>query len=137
MKLDTKLGAWNDSDYETLFTKDPAYFIEAILINVTLSDNAVSIEKQKEIFLKWIGFYANSVREEAKAEFSRGSALRMLEERNEGKREGMLYAFTHLPFKPSLIGPDKIDMVKVQQVIKKLKAQEPIGVTDAQATKEK
>lgn len=113
----------SEADYEMLFTKDPGYFFEAILVELSFSKNAADAEKLKAMFIKWLGFYAASVREESMTELRKKNQEWLVTQMAELQNQGKLYALTHLPFKPSLIGSDKVDMAAVQLMIEKLKEQ--------------
>lgn len=131
-------GVLSDSDYDTLFTRDPGYFIESIITNILYASggmrsrpgDAAYVEIQKQVFLKWIGFYTNSLKAELMAEVGELHADHVAELVVAAERRGRILALSNLPFKPNLIGPDKVNLSAVNDILSKLKAQEPVGVIE-------
>jgi len=126
----------SDSDYDTLFTRDPATFIEAIIINLMWakdsSDQATIIATQKHLFESWLRFYSTNLREHVlvieRAAVASSEAERIAQAEARGELRGRIAALENLPMKKSLLS-QYVDLVAVSAMLHELKAQEPIGIT--------
>lgn len=126
MKL--KRGQLLDSDYDTLFTKDPATFFESVLINILWDKTPGSIDqdtvaRQKQIFLKWHEYFKASHRTDIEREIANKIFA-------EAHRAGQVYALAALPFTDKGFGllGKTVDLIAVSDKLKELKALEPVGV---------
>lgn len=121
------------SDYDTLFTRDPGTFIEAIIINLLWADKdnvrteAETIERQRYVFEKWLEYYTKNIREEIVTEFGINKAKDTKTYRD-GHIAGQIHALSTLPMKKSLL-TKYVDLIEVANILRQLKAKEPIGVT--------
>lgn len=133
MKI-TKAGLL-DTDKNTLFTRDPSAFFESVLINVLWGKDGATIdqeviERQKLVFAKWHEYFAANLRTDIEKELT----PQVLRANARGHLAGRIYALQNLPLKKTLVG-QSIDIEAVTALLRQLKAQEPIGVTNnAQGT---
>lgn len=114
-----------DSDYDTLFTRNPGHFIEAIIINIMWAKGketeAEVIERQRLVFEKWLGFYTNHISIEAT------SGAAMQQTIADAERRGKIEALTNLPIKKGRLS-NYVDLLEVSNILRQLKALEPKGV---------
>lgn len=114
-----------ESDYDTLFTRNPGHFIEAIIINLMWAKGteteAETIARQRQVFERWLAFYSDHIRTEATgtAEMKRLIA--------EAERRGKIHALSHLPIKKSVLS-NYVDLIEVANILRQLKAKEPKAV---------
>lgn len=121
-------------DWNTLFTRDPATFFEAVLINILWNDQAPAkidhelIARQKFIFERWHKYFESNLRHDIEKELglvkSKATADYQL-----GHLAGQIYALTNLPIKSGALGKS-VDLRAVTELLRQLKAKEPIGVTN-------
>lgn len=128
-----------DADLNTLFTRDPATFFEAILINILWDKEPSSIdhelvERQKLVFLKWHKYFGDSLHADIEKEYSSKEQAKLATSYEFGKRAGKIHALQNLPFKKGALGRT-VDINAVTELLRKLKAQEPIGVTTNEQAK--
>lgn len=128
------------SDWNTLMTRDPAMFFEAVLINILWDENNHRridhklIERQKFIFLKWHEYFANNLRFDIEQEIKASLQPELDKAEAKGNLAGRINALQNLPFKRSGLGK-VVDINAVTELLRQLKAEEPIGVVkDEQAT---
>lgn len=131
-----------DSDFNTLFTHDPATFFEGVLINILWVDDPKSVdmalvERQRHVFLKWLQFYTENLKIDYRKQVVEGmnaatkaaiADVATMSER-QGFLRGRIHALHHLPIKKNMLGKT-VDLMAVAEQLRRLKAQEPIGVTN-------
>lgn len=69
-----------ESDFNTLFTRDPGTFFEAILINILWDKSPADIDqelvaRQKYVFLKWHEYFGNALAEDTRKELAKMSLI--------------------------------------------------------------
>lgn len=121
------------SDVNTLFTRDPGTFFESILINILWNKDASSIDhdviaRQRVVFDRWFKYLEASLRRDVEAELGAVKAKGTADYQN-GYLAGQIHALSKLPIHHGLFG-QSVDLTKVAEELRKLKAIEPIGVKD-------
>jgi hypothetical protein len=118
-------GQLIDSDYETLFTRDPKSFIEAIVINLMWAKGNETemaiIERQRYLFEEWLKLYTVAIKEDAHAEH----AAREQDNRQAVARtafiKGQIAALSTLPLKKNKINQEVVDLARVTSELKTLR----------------
>lgn len=120
-------------DWSTLFTRDPATFFEAVLINI-LWDNQVPdkidhelIARQKFVFERWHKYFESNLRHDIEQELGLAKTKATADYQN-GYVAGQINALTNLPLRNGALGKS-VDLNKVTEILRQLKAKEPVGVT--------
>jgi hypothetical protein len=131
MKLDRKnlLSA----DLNTLFTRDPNTFFEAVLINILWDNRAPGgnidqelVARQRFVFERWHKYFATNLRHDIEVELGL-IKTKATADYQTGHVAGQIHALTNLPIKSGAFGKS-VDLTAVTALLKKLKAVEPIGV---------
>lgn len=123
-----------ESDFDTLFTRDPGTFFEAILINILWDKTPADLDqeliaRQQYVFEKWHEYFSVNLRQDIEKELAiafepiAGQAYR------NGLLAGRIKALEELPFKRSGLGKT-VDITEVTKILNKLKAVEPEGVSN-------
>lgn len=123
-----------NSDWSTLFTRDPATFFEAVLINILWDEQAAGkkidhelIARQKYIFERWHKYFEANLRHDLEQELGLVKTKATADYQT-GHLAGQIYALTNLPVKSGVLGKF-VDLQAVTEMLRQLKAEEPIGVT--------
>jgi hypothetical protein len=127
-----------ESDFDTLFTRDPSTFFESILINILWDKEPKSVDmevvtRQRYVFLKWLEYsFANQREEIISDQTLRNQIIGELmaaapASYDAGFLAGQIHALTTLPVKKTMMSKT-VDLIAVSEQLRKLKAQEPIGV---------
>lgn len=120
-------------DLSTLFTRDPNTFFEAVLINILWDNERPGqvdhelIARQRAIFERWFKFFETNLRHDIEKELELAKTKATADYQN-GHIAGQIYALTNLPIKSGALGKS-VDLKAVTELLRQLKAQEPIGVT--------
>lgn len=119
------------SDMNTLFTRDPNTFFEAILINILWDKTAASIDhdliaRQRAVFERWFKYFEGNMRIDIEKELGLAKA-RQTADYQTGHIAGQIHALTNLPLRNGALGKN-VDLTKVAAELKRLKAIEPRGV---------
>lgn len=121
------------SDWNTLFTRDPATFFESVLINILWDEQAAGkkvdhelIARQKFIFEQWHKYFEANLRHDIEVELNLVKTKATADYQN-GHLAGQIYALTNLPLRNGALGKS-VDLNKVTELLRQLKAEEPIGV---------
>lgn len=124
----------HNSDWSTLFTRDPATFFEAIIITLLWDKSKErqnldyeEIERQKFVFARWHKYFEANLRHEIEQELGLVKTKATADYQN-GHLAGQIYALTNLPIKSGALGKS-VDLKAVTELLRQLKAKEPIGVT--------
>lgn len=122
-----------ESDYDTLFTRDPGTFFEGILINILWDKVPGSVDqevvaRQRFVFEKWHKYFAANLRIDIEKELELAKAKQTADYQN-GHIAGQIHALTKLPMKNGAFGKS-VDLAAVTATLKELKALEPRGVLD-------
>lgn len=120
------------SDWNTLFTRDPDTFFEAVLINILWGKDGkdldqAQIAKQRFIFEKWHEYYGANLRIDIENEIKAKLQPELDKAEARGNLAGRINALQNLPFKRSGLGK-VVDINAVTELLRQLKAEEPIGV---------
>lgn len=121
-----------ESDFDTLFTRDPATFFEAVLINILWDKTPASIDqavlaRQKLVFERWHKYFEANLRRDIEKELGLIKTKATADYQN-GYLAGQINALANLPMRNGALGKS-VDLNKVTELLRQLKAQEPIGVT--------
>lgn len=123
-----------NSDWSTLFTRDPATFFEAVLINILWDEQAAGkkidhelIARQKYIFERWHKYFEANLRHDIEKEVGL-LKTKATADYQTGHLAGQIYALTNLPIVNGALGK-RVDLNEVTKILRQLKAKEPIGVT--------
>lgn len=113
------------SDINTLFTRDPGTFFEAILINILWDKSPEDLDpdviaRQRYVFEKWHEYYANSLAEDTKQALSAAYEPKLREAYLHGEKAGRMAALQELPFKKSGFGK-VVDLTEVTRILNQLK----------------
>lgn len=114
-----------ESDFNTLFTRDPGTFFEAILINILWDKSPADIDqelvaRQKYVFLKWHEYFGNALAEDTRKELAKEYDPKLAQAHRNGELAGRIKALEELPFKRSGLGKT-VDLLAVSELLKKLK----------------
>lgn len=115
------------SDWNTLFTRDPATFFEAVLINILwdMTPGKIDqrlIDRQKLIFMKWHEYYGANLRFDITAELSAKETPKLSTAYNNGHLAGQIHALRNLPIKRNGLGK-VVDLKAVTELLNQLRAQ--------------
>lgn len=127
-----------ESDLNTLFTRDPGTFFEAILINLLWDNEPSSIDqelvaRQRFVFERWHEYYREYLIDDAKKILAKEYEPKLQRAYRNGELSGRIKALEELPVKKSGFGKI-VDLIAVADTLKQLKAVEPKGVNDAEGT---
>lgn len=128
-------------DFSTLFTRSPGTFFEGVLVNILWNGSGPiskamhdAIDRQKYIFLKWHEYFSINLRYEITQELAALEHAKIAGAYDKGHHAGRIEALSNLPVKSNMLGKS-VDLNAVTELLRKLKAEEPIGVsTHEQAT---
>lgn len=122
------------SDWSTLFTRDPATFFEAVIINILWDKQAPNgsidyelVARQKFVFDRWFKYFETNLRRDLEQELGL-IKTKATADYQIGHLAGQIYALTNLPIKSGALGKS-VDLRAVTELLRQLKAKEPIGVT--------
>jgi hypothetical protein len=122
------------SDWSTLFTRDPATFFEAVLINVLWDKQAPAgnidyelVGRQKFVFERWFKYFETNLRHDLEQELGLAKT-KATADYQAGHLAGQIHALTNLPIVNGAFGK-RVDLTEVTKLLRQLKAKEPIGVT--------
>jgi hypothetical protein len=120
------------ADLDTLFTRDPSTFFEALLINILWDKEPSSVDqelvaRQRVIFDRWFKYFEANLRIDIEKELGIVKA-KATADYQAGHVAGRIHALTNLPLRNGALGKS-VDLTKVAAELKKLKAPEPVGVT--------
>jgi hypothetical protein len=131
-------GQLLSSDWNTLFTRDPGTFFEAVLINILWDNRAPGgnidqelVARQRFVFERWHKYFAANLRHDIEIELGLLKSKATADYQN-GHIAGQISALTNLPMKSGAFGKS-VDLNKVAAELKRLKAVEPIGVSNHEA----
>jgi hypothetical protein len=120
-------------DWQTLFTRDPATFFESVLINILWDKSGAGkidhelINRQRFIFERWHKYFEANLRADIEKELGLIKSKATADYQN-GHIAGQIHALTNLPIKAGALGKS-VDLKAVTELLRQLKAEEPIGVT--------
>lgn len=122
------------SDWNTLFTRDPGTFFEAILINILWGKDGKDLDqhqiaKQRFIFEQWHEYFAKNLRFDIEREIKASLQPELDKAEARGNLAGRINALQNLPMKRSGLSKN-VDLIAVTELLRQLKAEEPIGVTN-------
>lgn len=127
------------SDWHTLFTRDPATFFEAIIITLLWDKQAPGgnidhelIARQKFVFERWHKYFEANLRHDIEIELGLVKTKATADYQN-GYLAGQINALANLPMRNGALGKS-VDLNKVTEILRQLKAKEPIGVTTNEQT---
>lgn len=120
------------SDWQTLFTRDPGTFFEAVLINILWDKEPGSIDhelvaRQRFVFERWFKYHEGSLRMDIEKELKLAKT-KSGADWQWGFIAGQIHALANLPIKSGPLGKS-VDLNKVTAILRQLKAKEPRGVT--------
>lgn len=121
------------SDWNTLFTRDPGTFFEAILINILWGKDGKDLDqhqiaKQRFIFEQWHEYYGTNLRFDIEQDIKAKLQPELDKANARGNLAGRINALQNLPMKRSGLSKT-VDLIAVTELLRQLKAEEPIGVT--------
>jgi hypothetical protein len=116
-------GDLSESDYDTLFTKDPGYFIESLIINIIYAketgEEVKTIARQRHVFEKWLKFYTGSIREQMLGEIEKQHTVQTSVLLADAERRGRIAALANLPMKKGMWA-DHVDLKEVVNIMQTL-----------------
>lgn len=111
------------ADWDTLFTKDPARFIEALVTNILYAaegDKEVILNRQRLVFEKWLALYNQAYRDVIAKSVSTSYAQRQALAVRQAEQRGRIAALSSLPLKKSLL-KQTVDLEGVVSLLRELK----------------
>lgn len=128
MNSSATMRPMSDSDYELTLKKDPDAFITGLCCNMANAGAIGSdglLRRQREIFRKWLANYNFAFRDTIAKSVETSSALKMADTMLQVQIEASINALSSLPIRKNWYGREVVDLKKVTQMLKDLKAKRP------------